>query len=258
MVGSTLQLAVHATAIALQNNTRISYPEALVLPTFVCSSAELCLAHCVADSGCGAMVFMTPYEPIKVPRPGCAKQRWGVDGCCYPAPVLDHYEVVKSPQPATFGFISAIVRTNGSRPWPSPPPPPPQPPPWIPASWTPSWEINKSITTYWRNSTGIEPAEFYDGMGMAIFDWAHGSEQWANPEDGGPSDNGAVLAKQCEVIKKRQGQDFRCIVYRNSVIALNQFRHVSTILDDPQYAGYCEQLPHPCQLTSKPVLRRLA
>jgi hypothetical protein len=53
-----------------------------------------------------------------------------------------------------------------------------------------------------------------------------------------PSDNGGVLAKQCEVIKKRQGKDFRCIVYRNTVIALNQFRHVSQILDDPQYAGY--------------------
>ena len=98
--------------------------------------------------------------------------------------------------------------------------------------------MNKSVSLYWRNSTGVEPPEFYDGMGMAIFDWAHGSEQWANPEDGGPSDNGGVLAKQCAVIKKRQGKDFRCIVYRNTVIALNQFRHVSRILDDPQYAGY--------------------
>ena len=40
------------------------------------------------------------------------------------------------------------------------------------------------------------------------------------------------------MIKERQGPDFRCIVYRNTVIALNQFRHVSQILDDPQYAGY--------------------
>ena len=83
--------------------------------------------------------------------------------------------------------------------------------------------MNKSISLYWRNSTGVEPAEFYDGMGMAIFDWAHASEQWANPEDGGPSDNGGVLAKQCEVIKKRQGKDFRCIVYRNTVIVSQAF-----------------------------------
>ena len=61
-----LQLAAHTAAIALLNNTRISYPNALVLPTFVCASAELCLAHCVNDTNCGAMVFMTPYEPIKV------------------------------------------------------------------------------------------------------------------------------------------------------------------------------------------------
>ena len=93
-------------------------------------------------------------------------------------------------QPATFGFVSAIVRTNASKPWPPPPPPPPPPTPpyrpgWVPASWSPNWMMNKSVSLYWRNSTGIEPAEFYDGMGMAVFDWAHGSEQWATPEDGG-------------------------------------------------------------------------
>ena len=84
----------------------------------------------------------------------------------------------------------------------------------------------------------MNSAEFYDGMGMAIFDWAHAAEDWANPRDGGPSDNGGVLARQCAVIKKRQGPDFRCIVYRNTVIALNQFRHVSKVLDDPAYSGY--------------------
>jgi hypothetical protein len=87
---------------------------------------------------------------------------------------------------------------------------------------------------------------------MAIFDWAHGSEQWANPEDGGPSDNGAVLAKQCEVIKRRQGKDFRCIVYRNTVIALNQFRHISRILDDPQYAGYFLKFKQGATQATKP------
>ena len=65
-------------------------------------------------------------------------------------------------------------------------------PRWIPTDWVPTYEMNRSISLYWRNETGIEPAEFYDGYGVVIFDWAHGSEQWENPEDGGPSDNGAV------------------------------------------------------------------
>ena len=222
----------------LLNNTRLTYPGATP-PTFVCDSPERCLSHYVNDTRCGGISWMAPYEPVPVTCPGCAKQRPGVDGCCYPAPIFDHLQIVPPGQPATFGFVSAIVRTNASRPWPPPPPPPPPyRPGWIPASWSPNWEMNKSVSLYWRNSTGVEPPEFYDGMGMAIFDWAHGSEQWANPEDGGPSDNGGVLAKQCEVIKKRQGNYFRCIAYRNAVIALNQFRHVSQILDDPQYAGY--------------------
>ena len=116
----------------------------------------------------------------------------------------------------------------------------PQRPWWIPASWTPSWAMNDSIVTYWRNASGPEPASYYDGVGMAIFDWAHGSERWANPADGGPSDNGAVLAEQCAVLKARQGRrkPFHCIVYRNTAIALNQFRHVSRVLDDPAFAGF--------------------
>jgi len=36
----------------------------------------------------------------------------------------------------------------------------------------------------------------------------------------------------------RTGKDFRCIVYRNTAIALNQFRHVSKALDNPQYSGF--------------------
>lgn len=214
-----VSLPPRLTAPLLMNNTRLSYPDSVVLPTFVTNGSldgmQQCLQFCIGSPTCGGMVWMAPYEPIRVPRPGCAKQRLGIDGCCYPAPVLDHYLVVNctphGDQPpctttATYGFISAIVRTNASKHWPLPPPPPPPPPPWVPATWEPSWSMNRSITLYWRNSTGVEPAEFYDGMGMAIFDWAHGSEQWANPEDGGPSDNGAVLAKQCEVIKKRQGK----------------------------------------------------
>ena len=42
------------------------------------------------------------------------------------------------------------------------------------------------------------------------------------------------LAKQCEVIKARH-PNIRCIVYRNTVIALNQHRHVSKLLDDDAY-----------------------
>ena len=29
---------------------------------------------------------------------------------------------------------------------------------------------------YWRNGTGIEPAEFYDGYGLVMFDWAHAAQ----------------------------------------------------------------------------------
>ena len=50
-------------------------------------------------------------------------------------------------------------------------------------------------------------------------------------------DNGAGLAKQCEVVKSRN-PGTRCVVYRNTVIALNQYRHISKILDNPAYAGY--------------------
>jgi hypothetical protein len=49
-------------------------------------------------------------------------------------------------------------------------------------------------------------------------------------------DNGVVLAKQCSLIKARNPH-IKCNVYRNTVIALNQFRHVSKVLDDPAYAG---------------------
>eukprot|EP01047_Picozoa_sp_COSAG01_P086324 COSAG01_NODE_19359_length_1014_cov_3.927869_1_plen_261_part_10 len=115
----------------LLNNTRLNYPGPTP-PTFVCDSAELCLSHCVNDSSCGGIVWGAPYEPIPVGRPGCAKQRPGIDGCCYPAPIFDHFQIIPPGQPITYGFISAIVRTNSSKPWP-PPPPPPAPPPKRPA-----------------------------------------------------------------------------------------------------------------------------
>jgi hypothetical protein len=37
-------------------------------------------------------------------------------------------------------------------------------PPWIPSDWTPTYQMNRSISLYWRNATGVEPAEFYDGF----------------------------------------------------------------------------------------------
>ena len=108
----------------LMNNTRLTYPGPAP-PTFVCDSAERCLSHCVNDSSCGGMVWGAPYEPIAIGRPGCAKQRKGIDGCCYPAPIFDHLAIVQAGQPVTYGFISAVVRVNASRPW--PPGPAPQP-----------------------------------------------------------------------------------------------------------------------------------
>lgn len=71
--------------------------------------------------------------------------------------------------------------------------------------------------------------------GLVIFDWAHGAAEWIN--DYTPMDNGAVLAKQCSIIKARSPH-IKCNVYRNTVIALNQHRHVSNVLDDPAYAGF--------------------
>jgi hypothetical protein len=49
--------------------------------------------------------------------------------------------------------------------------------------------MNRSISLYWRNETGVEPAEFYDGYGMVMLDWAHGAQEWIN--DYQPMDNGA-------------------------------------------------------------------
>ena len=45
-------------------------------------------------------------------------------------------------------------------------------------------------------------------------------------------DNGAVLAEQCKRMKAAQPAA-RCLVYRNTVKALNQFADVSAKADDP-------------------------
>ena len=33
----------------------------------------------------------------------------------------------------------------------------------MPTDWGPNYEMNQSISLYWRNGTGLEPAEYYDG-----------------------------------------------------------------------------------------------
>ena len=122
------------------------------------------------------------------------------------------------------GFVSAIVRYA-----------PPSPPKGIPSTWTPTYNMNASISLYWRNGTGLEPAEWYDGYGLVMFDWAHAAQYWIN--ENSPMDNAQGLAKQCELIKARNPL-IRCIVYRNTVIALNQHRHISSVLDDPSFVDF--------------------
>jgi hypothetical protein len=204
----------------LWNNTRLDYP--VPQPTaFVTATPELCLDMCRNESTCGGITWQAPYEPL--PVGGCPGKDPS-DGCCYPAPLLYDYQVIGPGGKATFGFVAAIVRYG-----------PPSPPAAVPPSWEPTYEMNRSISVYWRNATGLEPADFYDGYGLAMFDWAHGAQDWINRYS--PMDNAAGLASQCEIIKARN-PDLRCVVYRNTVIALNQHRHISSVLDDPAFADY--------------------
>ena len=204
----------------LLNNTRLDY--SLPPPTpFICDSPDLCLAYCLNDTQCGGIVFGEPWQPL--PVAGCQGKRPS-DGCCYPAPLVDFYQVFGPGEQATYGFVSAIVRYG-----------PPVPPTGIPAAWEPTWEMNRSISLYWRNATGIEPADYYDGYGLVMFDWAHAAQDWINSFS--PMDNARSLANQCEVVKGRNPLT-KCIVYRNTVIALNQHRHISSVLDDPAFADF--------------------
>jgi hypothetical protein len=134
----------------LLNNTRLNYK--LPPPTpYPAVTPDLCLANCVADPLCGGMVFQEAYEPL--PAGGCG----GKVPCCYPAPIVppNGYEVFGPGSYASFGFVSAVVRYG--------PPAPPVPPSGVPRSWVPTYNMNASISLYWRNATGIEPAEYYDG-----------------------------------------------------------------------------------------------
>jgi hypothetical protein len=73
----------------------------------------------VSDINCGAIAYSEPYQPDKIPLPGCTGQRPGIDGCCYPSPVLNSYVLLKLPGTigpgknesyGTYGYVSAIVR----------------------------------------------------------------------------------------------------------------------------------------------------
>ena len=207
----------------LLNNTRLDYPEPTPAP-FIADSPADCLAYCVGNSSCGGMVFKQPWEPL--PVDGCAG-RLPTQGCCYPAPLVDAYQVFGPGTHASFGFVSAIVRYGA--------PVPPAGNPYVPAGWAPSYAMNSSISLYWRNGTGLEPAEFYDGYGLVMFDWAHAAQDWIN--NYAPMDNAASLARQCEIVKSRNPAT-RCVVYRNTAIALNQHRHISAVLDDPAFADF--------------------
>ena len=204
----------------LLNNTRLDYPGPTP-PPFVSDSPAACLAYCVNASQCGGVVFKQPWEPL--PVGGCEGKR-PEQGCCYPAPLVDAYQVYGPGTHASYGFVSAIVRYG-----------PPVPPASVPASWPPTYEMNASISLYWRNASGLEPPEWYDGYGLVMFDWAHAAGDWIN--NYAPMDNAAALAAQCALIKARSPAT-RCIVYRNTAIALNQHRHVSAALDDP--AGHAD------------------
>ena len=208
---------------ALMNNTRLDFSAAAPAP-FPTATAELCRAVCVNDTACGAITFVAPYQPL--PVDGC-EGKAPSDGCCHPVPILDTYQVIGPGGHASFGFIAAILRYG--------PPAPPRGRERVPQSWAPSYEMNASISLYWLNASGLEPAEFYDGYGLVMFDWGHAAQHWIN--DFSPMDNAAALAEQCALVKARSPRT-RCVVYRNTAIALNQHRHVSSVLDDPAFADY--------------------
>jgi hypothetical protein len=97
--------------------------------------------------------------------------------------------------------------------------------------------MNESLILYWRNGTGYEPQQTLGQYGLFVFDWAHGAKLWINQSPPRRMDNGAVLAEQCRRLKLTN-PDAKCLVYRNTVKALNQFKDISTLVDDPAYAGF--------------------
>jgi hypothetical protein len=206
--------------MTLLNNTRLDYSAPPPTP-FIADTPEECLSFCVNTSWCGGMVFKEPYEPLPV---GGCEGKAPQQGCCYPAPLVDAYQIFGPGTQASYGFVSAIVRYG-----------PPTPPWGIPPTWMPSYLMNRSISLYWRNASGLEPAELYDGYGLVMLDWAHAAQDWINNYQ--PMDTAAALARQCEIIKARSPST-KCVVYRNTAIALNQNRHISSVLDDPAFSDF--------------------
>jgi hypothetical protein len=121
----------------LMNNTRLNYPEPASGPItpFISSSPDACLAWCINNTQCGAIVFREPYEPLPVGF-GCDGAK-PTDGCCYPAPLQEIYGVVSPGGPATYGFVSAIVRYGPSN-----------PPRGIPPAWNATYNMNASISLW--------------------------------------------------------------------------------------------------------------
>eukprot|EP00937_MAST-01D_sp_MAST-1D-sp2_P004966 g4966.t1 len=101
--------------------------------------------------------------------------------------------------------------------------------------WKPTWAMNESTIILWRNATGLQPAEDFKGYGVVMLDWSHAAAHWIN--DFHPMNNGAALAEQCAAVKAAN-PNVKCVVYRNSVKALNQFADVGEKVDDPRYAGF--------------------
>ena len=93
----------------LLNNTRLA-ARYNIPATYVCATPEKCLSDCENDMACGGIAYSEPYQPLKIPLPGCVGQRPGIDGCCYPSPLKDEYQLVEAPGYGTYGYVSAIVR----------------------------------------------------------------------------------------------------------------------------------------------------
>ena len=99
----------------------------------------------------------------------------------------------------------------------------------------PSYRTNDSTILYWRNGSGFEPTTTLTRYGLFLFDWAHAANVWIN--DYSPMDTGAVLQAQCEQVKA-VNPHAKCVVYRNTVKAMNQYADVSALVDNPAYAGF--------------------
>ena len=98
-----------------------------------------------------------------------------------------------------------------------------------------SWRMNDSTLLYWRNASGYQDSATLKQYALVMLDWAHAAKLWINAYH--PMNTGAVLAEQCRRLK-RVHPTGKCVVYRNTVKAMNQYADVSALIDDPAYAGF--------------------